>query len=56
MRIDGTTCAPDAPAICWFCKKGRHDECMVDIPTDGRSDGPHDCAFDTMMVRCGCGH
>ncbi len=44
-------------AICWFCKKGRHAECMVRIPTADRTDGgPHDCAFGTIMARCGCTH
>ena len=28
--------------ICWFCKKGRHSECMKKIPIDVKSDGPHD--------------
>ena len=42
--------------VCWFCKKGRHSECMKEIPTAGRSEGPHDCTFDTLMVRCGCTH
>ncbi len=45
-----------APLICWFCKKGRHGDCMGGIPVDGRSDGPHDCTFDTKVVRCGCDH
>ena len=42
--------------VCWFCKKGRHAECMVKIPTTDRTDGPHDCAFDTVMIRCECTH
>ena len=33
--------------ICWFCKKGRHAECMKEIPLNAKSDGPHDCTFDT---------
>ncbi|ABK77999.1 hypothetical protein CENSYa_1376 [Cenarchaeum symbiosum A] len=40
--------------MCWFCSKGRHGDCMKEIPVNGRSDGPHDCTFDTRMVRCGC--
>ena len=43
-----------APA-CWFCAKGRHADCMREIPVSGRSDGPHDCSFDTAVVPCGCG-
>ena len=42
--------------ICWFCRKGRHEDCMKEIPTDGRSDGPHDCTFDTKMIPCKCQH
>ena len=42
--------------VCWFCKKGRHDECMGEMPVSGRSDGPHDCTFDTRMVPCRCRH
>ncbi|MFM9875369.1 MAG: hypothetical protein ACKVN8_03200 [Nitrosarchaeum sp.] len=42
--------------ICWFCRKGRHKECMVEIPMDGKSDGPHDCTFDTKLVPCKCQH
>jgi hypothetical protein len=42
--------------ICWFCKKGRHSECMKEIPTEGMSDGPHDCTFDTKMIPCKCQH
>ena len=46
---------PDAP-ICWFCRKERHEECMVEIAVDGRSDGPHDCTFDAAMIHCSCRH
>ena len=46
----------DIKHICWFCKKGRHDECMKKIPTDAKSDGPHDCTFDTMLIDCQCLH
>ena len=42
--------------ICWFCKKGRHDECMKKIPVDAMSEGPHDCTFDTNLVDCQCVH
>ena len=45
-----------AQGICWFCRRGRHGECMGEIPTEARSDGPHDCTFDTQMVPCRCGH
>ena len=51
------SCAPgDAQEICWFCRKGRHDDCMKEIPTQGKSDGPHDCTFDTKLVPCKCQH
>jgi len=42
--------------ICWFCKKGRHDECMKEIPISSKSEGPHDCTFDTKLVSCKCSH
>ena len=42
--------------ICWFCRKGRHEDCMKEIPMDSRSDGPHDCTFDTKLVSCKCQH
>jgi len=42
--------------VCWFCKKGRHAECMKEIPLNAKSDGPHDCTFDTKMVSCKCQH
>ncbi len=42
--------------ICWFCKKGRHDECMKEIPVNAKSDGPHECTFDTKFISCKCGH
>ena len=49
------SCAPgNSPQVCWFCKKGRHEECMKEIPVDGKSDGPHDCTFDTKMIQCQC--
>ena len=43
-------------AVCWFCRKGRHCDCMRLIPKDARADGPHDCTFDTNMVPCACDH
>jgi len=42
--------------ICWFCKKGRHSECMKKIPIDVKSDGPHDCSFNSKLVNCKCAH
>jgi len=42
--------------ICWFCKKGRHSECMKKIPIDVKSDGPHDCSFNSKIVLCECVH
>jgi hypothetical protein len=51
------SCAPgDTPEICWFCRKGRHNDCMKEIPTQGKSDGPHDCTFDTKLIPCKCQH
>tara|TARA_B110000196_G_scaffold307739_1_gene307701 strand:+ start:148 stop:324 length:177 start_codon:yes stop_codon:yes gene_type:complete len=42
--------------ICWFCKKGRHGECMKEIPINAKTDGPHECTFDTKFVACKCDH
>ncbi|MCH7968808.1 MAG: hypothetical protein IH841_06145 [Thaumarchaeota archaeon] len=46
----------DKSEICWFCKKGRHEDCMKEIPMNARSGGPHECAFDTKLVSCKCKH
>ena len=40
----------------WFCKKGRHSEGMKQIPINVKTDGPHDCSFNTEMVPCTCTH
>ena len=42
--------------ICWFSKKGRHEECMKEIPVNAKSEGPHECTFDTKFIACKCGH
>lgn len=47
-------CGSGSAAVCWFCRKGRHADCMGTIPRDAKSDGPHDCTFDTSLVPCGC--
>jgi len=55
--INMESCATgDSPDICWFCKKGRHDDCMKGIPVDDRSDGFPDCTFDTKIIQCNCKH
>ncbi len=46
----------ESEGACWFCRRGRCSECMVEVPTEGRSEGPHDCSFGTVMVKCGCAH
>ena len=46
----------NAQEICWFCRKGRHQDCMKEIPIDSSSEGPHDCTFDTKMILCKCKH
>lgn len=50
----GTEAGPAEGRACWFCGKGRHAECMREMPVAGRSDGPHDCSFDTAILACGC--
>ena len=42
--------------ICWFCKKGRHEECMKKMPVNAKSEGPHECTFDTKFISCKCVH
>ncbi len=42
--------------ICWFCKRGRHEECMKEIPVNAKSEGPHECTFDTKFIACKCEH
>ena len=42
--------------ICWFCKKGRHEECMIKMPVNAKSEGPHECTFDTKLISCKCSH
>ena len=55
MGRPGGGAVEEAAPACWFCSKGRHAECMREIPVAGRSAGPHDCSFDTAVVPCGCG-
>jgi hypothetical protein len=55
--INVESCATgNTEEVCWFCRKGRHEDCMKEIPVDGKSDGPHDCTFDTKMISCKCQH
>ena len=42
--------------MCWFCKKGRHSECMNEMPFNAKTEGPDDCTFNTKMVPCKCTH
>ena len=42
--------------ICWFCKRGRCEECMKEIPVNAKSEGPHECTFDTKFIACKCEH
>ncbi len=46
--------AEDFEFTCWFCKKGSHSECMVNIPVDSKSYYPEDCSFDIKHERCEC--
>ena len=46
----------DTEEICWFCRKGRYEDCMKMIPIQGKSEGPHDCTFDTKLVPCKSQH
>lgn len=40
--------------VCWFCRKGRHRDCMGEVPVGDGSEGPHDCSFGTRMAECAC--
>ena len=52
------SCSNNEPIqeICCFFKKGRHSECMKQIPMNVKTDGPHDCSFNTEMIPCTCTH
>jgi len=52
------SCSNNEPIqeICWFCKKGRHSECMKEIPIGMKSEGPDDCSFDNKIILCKCTH
>ena len=54
--MDCSTDSESDTTICWFCKKGRHEDCMKEMPVNMKSEGPHDCSFDTKMVPCRCTH
>lgn len=41
----------DVEYVCWFCRKGNHDDCMVNIPV---STGEDDCSFSVVHRRCEC--
>ena len=41
--------------ICWFCNKGIHKHCMLNIPVEEKSDCA-DCSFDTKFIQCECEH
>ncbi len=36
--------------------KGRHEECMKEMPVNAKSEGPHECTFDTKFISCKCVH
>ncbi len=36
---------------CWFCQKGRHDECMKQIPMNSYE---ADCSFSVINKECEC--
>jgi hypothetical protein len=29
---------------------------MKEMPVDSKSEGPHDCTFDTKLIACKCQH
>lgn len=38
---------------CWFCRKGRHWDCMKWIPIE---DWEQDCSFNVTKTKCECNH
>jgi hypothetical protein len=38
--------------ICYFCSKGAHKDCMVDIPHNVKFDGTSDVEY----ISCECNH
>jgi len=56
MNMESNSLNDSEQGMCWFCKKGRHSECMKQIPINMKTDGPHDCSFNTEMVPCTCTH
>lgn len=42
--------------VCWFCRKGRHEDCMKKIPFSSHLDQsvPRDCSFDVETKECVC--
>ena len=56
LVMDDCSISDNISEICWFCKRGRHEECMKEIPINAKSEGPHECTFDTKFVACKCEH
>jgi len=56
MNMESNSLNDSEQGMCWFCKKGRHSECMKQIPITMKTDGPDDCSFNTEMVPCTCIH
>ena len=54
--MESNSLSDSEQVMCWFCKKGRHEECMKEIPVNAKSEGPHECTFDTKFISCKCGH
>ena len=40
---------------CWFCRRGRHEECMKTVPVTAGTPGSHECSFDSADSPCTCG-
>ena len=37
--------------VCWFCRKGRHEDCMKKIPYNSKEE---DCSFSIVFHECEC--
>jgi hypothetical protein len=55
-HMEDCSVSDEISEICWFCKKGRHEECMKEMPVNAKSEGPHECTFDTKLISCKCSH
>ena len=54
LEIMDSCATGDTQEICWFCRKGRHEDCMKEIPTHGKSDGPDAVSYTHLTLPTIC--